>query len=111
MTWADGRLIRDFVFVTAKGTANPDAMSDARQPDLKASFVELSVLPTEPYEVEAELGIRDVVQIPRGTPYQLDTTSSFVRYAMVCSTPFLEAKIDHMTSVEREQSRIHNRAN
>jgi hypothetical protein len=58
VTWADGRLIRDFVFVTAKGTANPDAMSDARQPDLKASFVELSVLPTEPYEVEAELTCR-----------------------------------------------------
>ena len=55
--WADGRLIRDFVFVTAKGI-NADAMSDARQPDLKASIVELSVLPNEPYEVEAELTCR-----------------------------------------------------
>lgn len=58
MTWADGPLIRNFVFVTAKGTANPDAMSDARQPDLKTSVVELSVLPNEPYELEAELTCR-----------------------------------------------------
>lgn len=55
VTWADGRLIKDFVFVTAKGTTNPDAMSDTTQPNLKASIVELSVLPNEPYEVEAEL--------------------------------------------------------
>lgn len=53
----------------------------------------------------------DVIQIPRGTPYQLDTKSSFVRYAMVCSTPFLEAKIDNMSAAEREQSRVHNKAN
>jgi hypothetical protein len=51
-------LIKDFVFVTAKGTANPDAMSDARQPNLKASIIELSLLPSEPYEVEAELTCR-----------------------------------------------------
>ena len=53
----------------------------------------------------------DVVQIPRGMPYKLETRSSFVRYAMVCSTPFLESKIDNMSPEEREQSRIHNRAN
>jgi hypothetical protein len=58
VTWADGRLIRNFVFVTAKGTADENAMADTRQPDLKASIVELSVLPDEPYEVEAELTCR-----------------------------------------------------
>lgn len=58
VTWADGRLIRDSVFVTATGTAHPGAMSNVRQPDLKASVVEMSVLPNEPYEVEAELTCR-----------------------------------------------------
>jgi len=58
VTWADGRLIRDFVFVVAKGTVTPDAMSHTSQPDLKASVVDLSVLPNEPYEVEAELTCR-----------------------------------------------------
>ncbi len=58
VTWADGRFIRDFVFVTAKGTGDATAMADARQPDLKTSIVELSVLPDEPYEGEAELTFR-----------------------------------------------------
>jgi hypothetical protein len=58
VTWADGRLIRDLVFVTARGTANPDAKADVRQPELKASIIELSVLPNEPYEVAAELTCR-----------------------------------------------------
>jgi hypothetical protein len=58
VTWADGRLIRGFVLVTAKGSSNPDAMSNARQPNLKASTVDLSILPNEPYDVEAELTCR-----------------------------------------------------
>ena len=36
MTWTDGRLTKDFVFVSATGTTNPDALFDARQADLKA---------------------------------------------------------------------------
>ncbi len=56
VTWADGRLVRDFVYVVAKGTVNPAAMSDASQQDL--SVADLSVLPNERYEVEAELTCR-----------------------------------------------------
>jgi hypothetical protein len=58
VVWSDGRLIKDFVFVQAEGTANAAAMSDATQPDLKASVLDLSVLPNESYEVEAELTCR-----------------------------------------------------
>jgi len=55
VTWADGRLIRNIVFVKARGTVNRSAMSETSQPDLEAGIVELSILPNEPYEVEAEL--------------------------------------------------------
>lgn len=55
VVWADGRLIRDFVFVEAKGSLNPSAMSDTRQPDLKSSVIDLSILPNEPYDIEAKL--------------------------------------------------------
>ncbi len=58
VTWADGRLIKDFVFVSAKGTVNPDVASHASQPDLKTSAVDLSLMPNESYEVEAELTCR-----------------------------------------------------
>jgi len=53
----------------------------------------------------------DVIHVPRGEVYKLDSKSSFVRYALVCSTPYLEAKIDGMSKEEREQARIHNKAN
>jgi hypothetical protein len=58
VTWADGSLIRDFVLVAAIGTANPAAMSHTSQPDLKASVVDLTVVPDEPYDVEANLTCR-----------------------------------------------------
>lgn len=53
----------------------------------------------------------DVIQIPRRTRYRLQAVEPYVRYAMVCSTPYLEQRIDNMTPAEREQSRIHNKAN
>lgn len=58
VTWADGRLIKDFVGVEAKGIVNPKAMWDGTQPNMEASVIKLSVLPNEPYEVEAELTCR-----------------------------------------------------
>jgi quercetin dioxygenase-like cupin family protein len=53
----------------------------------------------------------DVIEIPKGTQYQLQPQLPYVRYALVCSTPYLEARIDGMTPEERAQARVHNRAN
>jgi len=105
--WVGGERLAFGLFDVPAGYAEPELVSD------REIFI---------YVIRGDMHARtgadardvsagDVVQIPRGTPYQLDTKSSFVRYAMVCSTPFLETKIDHMTPAEREQSRIHNRAN
>lgn len=58
VTWEDGQLIKDFIFVEAKGTVNTAAMAQKKQPDLKKSIVDLSVLPNESYEVEASLTCR-----------------------------------------------------
>ena len=44
--------------VACVDAANPSFTSDANQPDLNASILELAVLPNEPYEVEAELTCR-----------------------------------------------------
>jgi hypothetical protein len=55
VTWADGRVIKDSVYLVAKGTANPAAMSHTSQPNRKASVINLSILPNEPYEIEGEL--------------------------------------------------------
>ena len=56
-------------------------------------------------------GAGDVIEIPKGARYRLQPEAPYVRYALACSTPYLEQRIDGMTATEREQARIHNRAN
>jgi hypothetical protein len=58
VTWADGRLVKDHVSVNAKGIRNPTAMAHTQQENLKASVVDLLILPDEPYKVEAKLTCR-----------------------------------------------------
>jgi quercetin dioxygenase-like cupin family protein len=105
--WIEGQRLAFGLFDVPAGYAEPELVSD------REIFIYLihggmrARVGAESRDVSAA----DVIQIPRGTPYQLETRSSFVRYAMVCSTPFLEAKIDNMSMEEREQSRLHNRAN
>ena len=55
--WADGRLIKNWVHIVANGTANPELKSDAST-DAKANVGDLKLVPTEPYEVHAELTCR-----------------------------------------------------
>jgi hypothetical protein len=78
VVWSDGRLIRDFVYVQAKGTDNAGAMSDANQPDLKASILDLSVLPNEPYEVEAELTCRYADERSEGPGARLQSNKIYL---------------------------------
>lgn len=48
----------------------------------------------------------DIVHIPRGDTYRLQTQSAYARYTLVCSTPYLESKIDGMSAAEAEQARV-----
>ena len=100
--WIEGERLAFGLFDVPAGYAEPELVSD------REVFI---------YVVGGNMHARvgaenrdvtpgDVVQIPRGTPYQLDTRSAFVRYAMVCSTPWLEATIDTMTAAAREHARV-----
>jgi len=53
----------------------------------------------------------DIVYVPRGDAYRLQVKSPFARYALVCSTPWLENRIDSMTPEEAEQARINLKPN
>lgn len=53
----------------------------------------------------------DVMHVRRGEPYWLVPAAGGARYASVRSTGWLEHRIDSMPEDEREQSRLHNRAN
>lgn len=49
----------------------------------------------------------DIIHVPRGAAYQLQVKSPFARYVLVCSTPYLENRIDNMTPDEADQARLH----
>lgn len=53
----------------------------------------------------------DIVHIPRGDTYHLQTQSAFARYTLVCSTPYLENIIDGMSATEAEQARLNMKPN
>jgi len=53
----------------------------------------------------------DIVHVPRGNSYRLQVKSPFARYAVVCSTPYLENAIDSMTPEQAEQARVNVKAN
>ncbi len=57
------------------------------------------------------VGSGDIIHVPRGEPYRLQVESPFARYAMVCSTPFLEERIDNMSPEEAEQARLNMKPN
>ncbi|MEK6594212.1 MAG: cupin domain-containing protein [Pseudomonadota bacterium] len=57
------------------------------------------------------LGAGDIVYVPRGETYRLQAKSPFARYTLVCSTPYLENRIDSMSAEEAEQARVNMKAN
>jgi quercetin dioxygenase-like cupin family protein len=57
------------------------------------------------------VGAGDIVHVPRGESYRLQVESPFARYAIVCSTPYLEDRIDNMSPEEAEQARLNMKAN
>ena len=57
------------------------------------------------------IGAGDIVYVPRGDAYRLQVKSPFARYALVCSTPWLENRIDSMTPQEAEQARVNLKPN
>jgi len=57
------------------------------------------------------VGEGDIVGVARGDAYRLQVESDFARYVLVCSTPYLENRIDSMTPEEAEQARVNMKPN
>ena len=57
------------------------------------------------------VGTGDIVYVPRGSPYRLQVDSPFARYVLVCSTPWLEGRIDGMSPEQAEQARLNVKPN
>jgi quercetin dioxygenase-like cupin family protein len=57
------------------------------------------------------IGSGDIVHVPRGERYGFAVEGDYVRYALVCSTPYLENRIDSMSPDEAEQARLNMKPN
>ncbi len=57
------------------------------------------------------VGAGDIIEVPRGSSYRLQVQSPFARYVLVCSTPYLEQRIDKMTPDEAEKARLNMKPN
>jgi quercetin dioxygenase-like cupin family protein len=57
------------------------------------------------------VGAGDIVHVQRGETYRMQVKSPFARYTLVCSTPYLENRIDSMSPAEAEQARVNMTAN
>ncbi len=53
----------------------------------------------------------DIVHVLRDSAYRLQVQSPYARYILVCSTPYLENRIDNMTPEEAEQARLQVKPN
>ena len=56
-------------------------------------------------------GSGDIIHVARGSACRLQVRSPFARYVLVCSTPYLEKRIDGMSPDEAEQARLHMKPN
>ncbi len=62
-------------------------------------------------EASKRIGAGDIMYVPRGESYRLEVASAFARYVLVCSTLYLERRIDSMTVEEAEQARVNMKPN
>ncbi len=106
VNWIEGERLAFGLFEVPAGYAEPEAES-AREMFI---YVLSGNIDARVGRDRKALVSGDIVQVPRGESYRLQVTQH-ARYAMVCSTPYLEQRIDNMTPAEAEQARINMKPN
>ncbi|HXF67417.1 MAG TPA: cupin domain-containing protein [Burkholderiales bacterium] len=107
VNWIEGERLAFGFFEVPKGYAEPEVVFE-REAFL---YVLAGELRARAGGRAKDVGPGDIVHVPRGADCRLKVQSPFARYVLVCSTPYLESRIDHMTPEEAEQARIHMKPN
>ena len=107
VNWIEGERLAFGFFEVPAGYDEP-AMKAAREMFV---YVLSGRLQAETEGHTKAAGEGDILHIPRGTSYRLQPQSPFARYVLVCSTPYLEERIDNMTADEAEQARVNLKPN
>ncbi len=106
VNWIEGERLAFGLFEVPAGYAEPEAVS-ARELFV---YVLSGKIDAQASGERKSLVTGDIIYVPRGERYRLQVRSH-ARYAMVCSTPYLEDRIDRMTPEQAAQARIHMKAN
>jgi quercetin dioxygenase-like cupin family protein len=106
VNWIEGERLAFGLFEVPAGYAEAEAVS----PREMFVYVLSGKINALAGGARKSVGAGDIVYVPRGERFQLQV-SSHARYAMVCSTPWLEDRIDNMTAEEAEQARVNMKPN
>lgn len=106
VNWIEGERLAFGLFEVPGGYAEPEAVS-AREMFV---YVLSGKIDAEAAGRSKTIATGDIVHVPRGETYRLQVREH-ARYAMVCSTPYLENRIDTMTPEQAEQARINMKPN
>ena len=105
--WIEGERLAFGYFEVPGGYDEPEITAEREM-----SFYILSgKLQASSGEQTKQVGGGDIIHVPRGMACRLQVESPFARYVLVCSTPYLEQRIDGMTPDEAEQARLHVKPN
>lgn len=107
VSWIEGERLAFGYFEAPEGYAEPE-MRAQREMFL---YVLAGKLRAEVGAQTRRVGPGDIIEVPRGERYRFAVGSPYARYALVCSTPWLESRIDSMTPEQAEQARLNVKAN
>jgi quercetin dioxygenase-like cupin family protein len=108
-TWVEGERLA-FGFVDAP-RAEPHTAAEAPSVHEAFFYVVTGAVDVSLAGERRRLTAGDVMHVRRGEKHSIAAGDGGARYAVVRSTDWLENRIDSMPAEEREQSRLHNRAN
>ncbi len=107
VNWIEGERLAFGFFEVPSGQTEPQLKADHEM----FVYVLTGELDAQSGTENKRIKDGDIVYVPRGETYRLQVSSPFARYALVCSTPYLEQRIDSMTPEEAEQARIDMKPN
>ena len=100
--WIEGERLAFGFFEVPGGYDEPETVS----PHEMFIYVLSGSLQARSGDELKRVGSGDIVHVRRGSGCRLQVESPYARYVLVCSTPYLEGRIDNMTAEEAEQARL-----
>jgi quercetin dioxygenase-like cupin family protein len=106
VNWIEGERLAFGLFEVPAGYAEPETESQREM----FVYVLSGKIDAQVNGGRKTVSTGDIVYVPRGERYRLQVRQH-ARYAIVCSTPYLEDRIDNMTPEQAEQARISMKPN